>query len=89
VRCGGGGGTAGDVFGVIALLPAGLIAFYMTSLIFMRFFGEKRWRNLRGVDGHEYHPHESPPVMWLPMVPLAIGSLVASYFLASGGRLWP
>jgi NADH-quinone oxidoreductase subunit L len=81
------GGTAGGLFGTIALLAAGLTAFYMTRLMLMTFFGEERWRNLRTADGHEYHPHESPPVMWVPMVPLAIGSLVAGYFLASGGRL--
>ncbi|MGH3535150.1 MAG: NADH-quinone oxidoreductase subunit L, partial [Pseudonocardiaceae bacterium] len=64
-----------------------LTAFYMTRLMLMTFFGEERWRNLRSADGHEYHPHESPPVMWVPMVPLAIGSLVAGYFLASGDRV--
>ena len=81
------GGTAGGLFGTIALLAAGLTAFYMTRLMLMTFFGEERWRNLRTADGHEYHPHESPPVMWVPMVPLAIGSLIAGFFLASGERL--
>ena len=81
------GGAAAGVFGTIALLAAGLTAFYMTRLMLMTFFGEERWRDLRSADGHEYHPHESPSVMWVPMVPLAIGSLVAGYFLASGGRL--
>jgi NADH-quinone oxidoreductase subunit L len=81
------GGAASGLFGTIALLAAGLTAFYMTRLMLMTFFGEERWRNLRSADGQEYHPHESPPVMWVPMVPLAIGSLVAGYFLASGGRL--
>ena len=59
----------------------------MTRLMLMTFFGEERWRKLRSPEGKEYHPHESPPVMWVPMVPLAIGSLVAGYFLASGERL--
>ncbi|MGH3853945.1 MAG: NADH-quinone oxidoreductase subunit L [Pseudonocardiaceae bacterium] len=83
----GAGGAAGWVFGGISLLAAGLTAFYMTRLMLMTFFGKERWRDLRTADGQEYHPHESPPVMWLPMVPLAIGSLVAGYFLASGDRL--
>ncbi|MGH3700515.1 MAG: NADH-quinone oxidoreductase subunit L [Pseudonocardiaceae bacterium] len=78
---------AGWLFGGLALLAAGLTAFYMTRLMLMTFFGEERWRNLRTAEGKEYHPHESPPVMWLPMVPLAIGSLVAGYFLASDERL--
>ncbi len=83
----GAGGSAGVVFGGIALLAAGLTAFYMTRLMLMTFFGEERWRNLRSAEGEEYHPHESPPVMWLPMVPLAIGSLGVGYFLVSGERL--
>jgi NADH-quinone oxidoreductase subunit L len=77
---------AGWLFGVIALLSAGLTAFYMTRLMLMTFFGEERWRNLRSADGQAYHPHECPPVMWVPMVPLAIGSLIAGWFLASGER---
>ncbi|MGH3773593.1 MAG: NADH-quinone oxidoreductase subunit L [Pseudonocardiaceae bacterium] len=83
----GAGGSYGWVFGGIALLAAGLTAFYMTRLMLMTFFGEERWRTLLTPTGKEYHPHESPPVMWVSMVPLAIGSLVAGYFLASGDRL--
>jgi NADH-quinone oxidoreductase subunit L len=83
----GAGGDAGWLFGLIALLSAGLTAFYMTRLMLMTFFGEERWRNLRTDDGQAYHPHECPPVMWVPMVPLAIGSLIAGWFLASGERL--
>jgi NADH-quinone oxidoreductase subunit L len=83
----GAGGDAGWLFGLIALLSAGLTAFYMTRLMLMTFFGEERWRNLRTADGQAYHPHECPPVMWVPMVPLAIGSLIAGLFLASGERL--
>jgi NADH-quinone oxidoreductase subunit L len=40
----------------------------------MTFFGEKRWR--QGV-----HPHESPAVMWIPLVILAIGSLIGGMAL--------
>jgi NADH-quinone oxidoreductase subunit L len=83
----GAGGSAGWVFGGLALLAAGLTAFYMTRLMLMTFFGEERWRDLRTAEGQEYHPHESPPVMWVPMVPLALGSLIAGYLLASGERL--
>jgi NADH-quinone oxidoreductase subunit L len=81
------GGDAGWLLGLIALLSAGLTAFYMTRLMLMTFFGEERWRNLHTADGQAYHPHECPPVMWVPMVPLAIGSLIAGFFLASGERL--
>ena len=57
------------VIGVCALLGAGVTAFYMTRLMLMTFFGEKRW--LDGV-----HPHESPKVMTIPLVVLAILSMV-------------
>jgi len=80
-------GSVGWIFGGVAMLAAGLTAFYMTRLMLMTFFGEERWRGLRTAQGQEYHPHECPPVMWVPMVPLALGSLIAGYFLASGDRL--
>ncbi len=60
--------------GVLALIGAGVTAFYMTRLMIMTFFGNKRW--LEGV-----HPHESPLVMWLPLVILAIPSVIAGVLL--------
>ena len=45
--------------GGIAVLAAGLTAFYMTRLMLMTFFGRPRWEE--GV-----HPHESPSVMTMP-----------------------
>ena len=41
------------VFGLVALLGAGITAFYMSRLFFMTFLGKRRW-----VD--DAHPHESP-----------------------------
>ena len=52
--------------GVLALLGAGVTAFYMTRLMLMTFFGQKRWR--KGV-----HPHESPLVMTVPLIILGGG----------------
>ena len=83
----GAGGWQGWTFGGIAMLAAGLTAFYMTRLMLMTFFGPERWRELRTADGRSYHPHECPPVMWIPMIPLAIGSLGIGYLLASDDRL--
>ncbi|MQA13736.1 MAG: NADH-quinone oxidoreductase subunit L [Pseudonocardiaceae bacterium] len=83
----GAGGTAGWIFGGTALLAAGLTAFYMTRLVLMTFFGEQRWRELRTEDGEEYHPHECAPVMWVPMVVLALGSVGAGYLLHAGDAL--
>jgi NADH-quinone oxidoreductase subunit L len=62
--------------GGIAVLAAGLTAFYMTRLMLMTFFGRPRWEE--GV-----HPHESPSVMTLPMVLLAVGSVFSGALLVS------
>ncbi|MGW3010335.1 NADH-quinone oxidoreductase subunit L [Streptomyces sp. NPDC001219] len=65
------GGTEGWILGGAALLGAAITAFYMTRVMLMTFFGEKRW------DPSEVHPHESPKVMTLPMIVLAVGSVFA------------
>ncbi len=56
------------VIGLAALLGAGITAFYMSRLMLMTFFSEKRW-----ADG--VHPHESPAVMTWPLIILAALSL--------------
>ncbi len=66
------------VLGTVALLGAGLTAFYMSRLFFMTFHGRKRWTE-------EMHPHESPWLMTLPMVVLAIGSVGLGAVLVLGG----
>src|SRR5882757_2871494 len=80
-------GWRGVLMGGLAMLAAGLTAFYMTRLVIMTFFGEARWKNLRTADGHEYHPHESPAVMTIPMIILAIGSVGAGYLLQANHTL--
>jgi NADH-quinone oxidoreductase subunit L len=75
------------VFGGLATLAAGLTAFYMTRLMLMTFFGEQRWRELRTEDGQEYHPHESPTTMTVPMIVLAFGSVFAGFALSQGELL--
>ncbi len=55
------------VFGGVALLAAGITAFYMSRLFFMVFHGKRRWTD-------DVHPHESPLTMTVPMVVLAVGS---------------
>jgi NADH-quinone oxidoreductase subunit L len=74
------GGVSGYLLGSIALAGAGLTAFYMTRLMLMTFFGQRRW-------ARDVHPHESPSVMVVPMALLALGSLVAGYLLIFGGSL--
>ncbi|CAB4929682.1 unannotated protein [freshwater metagenome] len=68
------GGVSGYLLGGVAVLGAGLTAFYMTRLMLLTFFGKPRWED--GV-----HPHESPAVMTLPMVVLAVGSVAAGFVL--------
>ncbi|HYP43904.1 MAG TPA: NADH-quinone oxidoreductase subunit L [Propionibacteriaceae bacterium] len=60
--------------GVLALAGAGVTAFYMTRLMLMAFFGEKRWT--AGV-----HPHESPLVMTVPLILLGIASVFGGLVL--------
>jgi len=60
--------------GLLAVLGAGITAFYMTRLMLMTFLSRKRW--LDGV-----HPHESPLVMTIPLILLAIGSAVGGLVL--------
>ena len=73
------GGTRGLILGGAALLGAGITTFYMSRVMLMTFFGERRW-------AADAHPHESPRSMTGPMVLLAIGSVGAGAFLALGDR---
>ena len=54
----------------IGVVTALITAFYMTRLIILTFFGDKRWDE--GV-----HPHESPWTMTIPLIVLALLSAVA------------
>lgn len=84
------GGVRGVLLGGAALLGAGITAFYMTRVMLLTFFGEKRWKaSASEATGEliEPHPHESPAVMTWPMIVLAIGSVGAGGALAIGGTL--
>ena len=74
------GGLRGVLMGGAALVAAGITAFYMTRLMAMTFFGERRWTD-------DVHPHESPAVMTGPMVLLAAGSVFAGFLLTRGDAL--
>ncbi|MCL2735013.1 MAG: NADH-quinone oxidoreductase subunit L [Propionibacteriaceae bacterium] len=65
---------AQPALGILALIGAGVTAFYMTRLMIMTYFGAKRWEP-------KVHPHESPAVMWIPLVLLAIGSIAGGMVL--------
>ena len=55
----------------VGVFTAFMTAFYVFRALFMCFFGEYR--------GDQHHPHESPPVMWIPLAVLAVLSLVGGY----------
>ncbi|MFF4347770.1 NADH-quinone oxidoreductase subunit L [Streptomyces sp. NPDC001530] len=78
------GGTEGWILGGAALLGAAITAFYMTRVMLMTFFGEKRWQP--DAEGHEPHPHESPRSMTVPMIVLAFGSVFAGGLFSIGDR---
>ncbi|HMQ66239.1 MAG TPA: NADH-quinone oxidoreductase subunit L [Arachnia sp.] len=69
------------VIGVLALIGAGVTGYYMTRLMMMTFFGEKRWED--GV-----HPHESPRVMTVPLIVLAALSVVAGLLMNGWIQGW-
>ena len=60
--------------GSCALVGAAITGFYMTRLMLLTFFTEKRWE--KGV-----HPHESPKVMTVPLIVLAALSVLGGVLL--------
>jgi NADH-quinone oxidoreductase subunit L len=67
----------------VGTITAGMTAFYVFRAMFLTFFGEYR--------GHE-HPHESSPVMILPLAALAVLSLAGGFLFkvpAFLGTLFP
>jgi len=72
------GGTSGWILGIVALLGAGLTAFYMTRALVMTFLGNKRWDD-------DVHPHEAPVTMTAPLIVLGALALVGGYLLIFGG----
>jgi NADH-quinone oxidoreductase subunit L len=62
------------ITGLATLLGAGITAFYMTRLMLMTFFGNRRWK-------HSEPPHESPSVMTVPLIVLGFLSVVGGFAL--------
>lgn len=74
------GGVKGITLGIAALLGAAITAFYMTRVVILTFAGSTRW-------DEKAHPHESPFLMWIPMVLLALGSIGSGFLLSRGDAL--
>ena len=80
------------VLWAIGLATALLTAYYMTRQIVLVFFGKERFlhdvQTFAAADEHDHahrdHPHESPPLMLLPLVALAglsiVGGLINTPF---------
>jgi len=65
--------NGGFVFWLIGALTAMLTAFYIFRLFSLTFLGEERF------DHHKIHPHESPSVMTIPLIILAVLSVIGGY----------
>lgn len=68
------------IIGICAVLAAGFTGFYMTRMLVMTFFGKARWED-------DQHPHESPPVMTIPLIILGIGSIFTGMALLFWGNI--
>jgi NADH-quinone oxidoreductase subunit L len=75
------------------LLGAYVTSLYTFRLLFMTFHGEERFRHVETAHGHDHdhdhshdhghhaaEPHESPWVVTVPLIALAIPSLLIGYF---------
>ncbi|MCL1633335.1 NADH-quinone oxidoreductase subunit L [Luteimonas sp. SX5] len=74
------------------LLGAFVTSFYSFRLLYMTFFGKERFRDAHADHGHGHNahddhghhgpvePHESPWVVTLPLILLAIPSVIIGYF---------
>jgi len=74
------------IFWIIGVLTAALTAFYMFRLLYLTFYGEGRY------DKHTAeHLHESPKVMTMPLVVLAVLAVIGGWIgipHALGGGAW-
>jgi NADH-quinone oxidoreductase subunit L len=82
---------------VVGAVTSLLTATYMFRLVFLTFHGERRQApaaaHAHSHGGHDHHgtPHDAPPSMAVPLIVLAIGSIVAGLIgvpHAIGGSNW-
>lgn len=66
--------------GILTIIAAAITGFYMTRMAAMTFFGKARWED-------DVHPHESPKVMTIPLIILAIGSTFMGMALLFWGNI--
>jgi len=68
------------VLWVLGVIGSGLTSFYMFRLLFLTFFGE-----FRGTDEQRHHLHESPASMTVPLIVLAVLSVLGGLLNLPGG----
>jgi NADH-quinone oxidoreductase subunit L len=66
-------GSAGKILWVVGAITALLTAIYMTRMMVMTFWGKERF------DAAHHHPHESPKIMTVPLMVLAILSTIGGF----------
>jgi NADH-quinone oxidoreductase subunit L len=82
------GGDLGKFLWFLGALAALLTAFYSWRLIYLTFHG-----TFRGTEEQEHHIHESPPVITVPLMFLAVGAVAAGWvgippiFMEHGDRI--
>ncbi len=67
-------GAFGKVFWSLGMLAALMTAYYMFRLLFVTFFG-----TFRGTEHQREHLHESPALMTIPLVVLAVLSIAGGF----------
>jgi len=71
---------------VLGVIAAMFTSFYMFRLLFLTFYGK-----FRGTSDQEHHLHESPPSMTIPLIVLAILSVIGGFLNVPeslGGSHW-
>jgi NADH-quinone oxidoreductase subunit L len=68
--------NGGKILYGVGLFTALLTSFYMFRLIFLTFFGKQRY------DEHHVHVHESPKSMLVPLMILAVLSIIGGWLAA-------
>jgi NADH-quinone oxidoreductase subunit L len=82
----------------VGMMTSLMTAFYMFRLVFLAFHGERRAAPAGAHSAHDHHPdaeshdahhaphlHDAPPAMAIPLVVLALGSVVAGYLNLPAG----
>ena len=72
---------------IVGVITAGLTASYMSRQLALIFAGQARWTERASEHGAAGTPHEAPPVMTIPLIILAIGSVLGWLLNAPFGGL--